>query len=82
MDNKKLAVKKYRENHPEKYNEFQRNYYHSKKEDPEWKAKFNERCRLANKKYREKKMEGEERKQRGRPRKVIEEKTPIETLGE
>jgi hypothetical protein len=71
----KKSIMKYREKNVEKYNEFSRNYYHKKKEDQEWKDNFNERCRLANQKYREKKKEQSPPKPRGRPRKVIIQET-------
>ena len=71
----RIAQRKYREKYPEKYCKVQRDFYHTKKEDPEWKAKFNERSKLNNKKYREKKKEeqlalGIVSKGRGRPRKA------------
>jgi hypothetical protein len=59
---------KYREAHTEEYNQYQLNYYHTKKEDPEWRAKLNERCRINNQKQREKKRNGEPPKPRGRPK--------------
>lgn len=69
------AQQKYREKFPEKYCEIQRKLYDDKKKDEEWKKKFNERSKVNNKKYREKKnkeiMEaGGEIKKRGRPRKI------------
>ena len=69
------AQQKYREKFPEKYNEVQRKLYEEKKQDEEWKKKFNERSKLNNKKYREKKLQerieaGLELKPKGRPRKV------------
>jgi hypothetical protein len=69
----KNAIYKYRSKNIEKYNEKQREYYEKSKQDEEWKQHFNERCRIANKKYREKKREilGENKKSRGRPRKHI-----------
>jgi hypothetical protein len=71
----KKAIDKYRSKNVDKYNEFQRNYYNEAKEDEEWKKKFNERCKLNNKKYREKKraiaLENGSLKSRGRPRKPI-----------
>jgi hypothetical protein len=68
------AQQKYREKFPEKYNEVQRKLYDDKKKDDEWKKKFNERSKLNNKKYREKKLQeriesGLELKPKGRPRK-------------
>jgi len=72
------AQQKYREKFPEKYCEIQRKLYEDKKKDEEWKKKFNERSRINNKKYRDKKNKevleaGGEIKKRGRPRKVKEE---------
>jgi hypothetical protein len=67
----KKAIMTYREKNVEKYNEFQRNYYHTKKTDEEWNERFKERCRVANQKYREKKRENSPPAQRGRPRKVV-----------
>jgi hypothetical protein len=68
----KKAIDKYRTKNVEKYNESQRNYYNEAKEDPEWKQKFNERCKENNRKYRDKKRLENPPKPRGRPRKVIE----------
>jgi len=65
----KKAIMNYREKNIDKYNEFQRNYYHNKKTDEEWNDRFKERCRIANKKYRDKKRENTEQLPRGRPRK-------------
>jgi hypothetical protein len=64
----KKAIMVYREKNIDKYNEFQRNYYHTKKVDEEWNEKFKERCREANKRYREKKRENSHPAVRGRPR--------------
>lgn len=74
----KKAQQKYREKFPEKYCELQRKLYERKKEEPEWKAKFNERSRINNKIYRDKKAQqllesGVEPKKRGRPRKIVPE---------
>ena len=68
----KRAIMNYRGKNIEKYNEFQRNYYHTKKEDDDWNDKFKERCREANKRYREKKRETSPPSKRGRPRKIKE----------
>jgi len=65
----KKAIMNYRAKNIVKYNEFQRQYYHIKKEDEEWKEKFNERCKEANRKYREKKRLESPPLPRGRPRK-------------
>jgi hypothetical protein len=69
----KNAIYKYRSKNPEKYNEKQREYYDDAKTDEEWRKKFNERCKVNNQKYREKKKEllGDQLKPRGRPRKQI-----------
>jgi hypothetical protein len=66
----KNSIMKYRVKNIEKYNEFQRNYYHNKKDDPEWFSRFKERCKEHNRKYREKKKQETPPKPRGRPRKV------------
>ena len=71
----KLAQQKYRAKNPEAYCERQRKLYEKLKENEEWKQKFNERARLSNAKYREKKREEKlanpnyVAKKRGRPRK-------------
>jgi hypothetical protein len=67
----KRAIMKHRAKNIDKYNEFQREYYHQQKEDPEWYDRFCSRCKEANKRYRDKKrLElGEEIRPRGRPRK-------------
>jgi len=69
----KNAIYKYRSKNVEKYNEIQRNYYDGAKKDEEWKKKFNERCKINNQRYREKKklLLGDNAKPRGRPRKDI-----------
>jgi len=68
----KKAIDKYRKNNLEKFNEKQREYYNEAKQDEEWRKSFNERCRINNQKYRQKKKETlGEIKPRGRPRKVI-----------
>ena len=68
------AQQKYREKFPEKYCEIQRKLYDERKTDDEWKKRFNERSRINNKKYREKRNQGILEaggiiKARGRPRK-------------
>jgi hypothetical protein len=73
------AQQKYREKFPEKYCEIQRKLYDERKTDEEWKKRFNERSRINNKKYREKRNQaileaGGSIKARGRPRKEKEEK--------
>jgi hypothetical protein len=73
------AQQKYREKFPEKYCEIQRKLYDERKTDEEWKKRFNERSRINNKKYREKRNQaileaGGTIKARGRPRKEKEEK--------
>ena len=67
----KRAIDKYRSKNAEKYNELQRNYYNEAKEDEEWKKKFNERCKINNQKYREKKRLEKPPNPKGRPRKPI-----------
>jgi hypothetical protein len=71
----KKAQQRYREKYPEKYNDAQRKLYEDKKKDDEWKQKFNERSRMNNQKYREKKKNeiiesGGVVKGKGRPRKI------------
>tara|TARA_R100000951_G_C2497026_1_gene136240 strand:- start:208 stop:492 length:285 start_codon:yes stop_codon:yes gene_type:complete len=70
-ENIKKAIYKHRENNRPAYNERQRNYYAKLSEDEEWRTCFNERCREANRKYREKKRLENPPKARGRPRKTI-----------
>lgn len=70
------AQQKYREKFPEKYCALQRKLYQDKKSDDEWKKKFNERSKVNNAKYRDKKMKefleaGGEVKPKGRPKKII-----------
>jgi hypothetical protein len=67
----KKAIYKYRSKNVEKYNEIQRNYYNEAKEDDEWKQKFNERCKINNKKYRDKKALENPPAKVGRPRKPV-----------
>ena len=72
MNSQKRATEKYRLNNLDKFNENYRKYYDKKKEDPEWKLKFNERCKENNKRYREKmKLINPPKKGRGRPRKAV-----------
>lgn len=66
----KKAIDKYRSKNVEKYNEIQRQYYKEAKEDEEWRKKFNERCKINNQKYREKKRLANPPKPKGRPRKA------------
>lgn len=66
----KKAIMNYREKNKDQYNEFQRQYYHTKKNDKEWNEKFKERCRIANQKYRNKMRENLPPLPRGRPRKI------------
>ena len=71
----KLAQQRYRQKNPDAYCERQRKLYDKLKDDEEWKLKFNERAKLNNAKYREKKREEKMAdpnyiaKKRGRPRK-------------
>jgi hypothetical protein len=79
------AQQKYREKFPEKYCEIQRKLYDERKTDEEWKKRFNERSRINNKKYREKRNQaileaGGSIKARGRPRKEKEEKVEPEKV--
>lgn len=69
----KKAIDNYRQKNIAKFNEKQREYYSEYKQDEEWRKKFNERCKINNQKYRQKKKAtlGESVKPRGRPRKVI-----------
>lgn len=73
----KISQQKYRKKYPEKYCELQRKIYEKNKNDEEWRKKFNERSRINNAKYREKKKQEKLEnpdivvKKRGRPRKVI-----------
>jgi hypothetical protein len=70
----KKAIEKYREKHRDVYNEQMRGIYNRKREDEEWLKKRNEKAKEANRKYREKKLSAippEERKPRGRPKKVV-----------
>jgi len=72
-DAMKRAMMKYRANNLERYSEIQRNYYNGNKDDPEWRAKFNARCRENNRKYREKLREANPPSRgRGRPKKSIQ----------
>jgi hypothetical protein len=72
MNSQKRATEKYRLNNLDKFNENYRKYYDKKKEDPEWKLKFNERCKENNKRYREKmKLIHPPKKAIGRPRKAV-----------
>jgi len=69
------AQQKYREKFPEKYCELQRKLYNDKKDDEEWKKKFNERSKMNNKKFRDRKNQeiidaGGEIRKRGRPKKI------------
>lgn len=67
----KKAILVYRAKHQEEYNEYQREHYAKNKEDDEWRKTFNDKCREANQRYRDnkRKLLGENRKGRGRPRK-------------
>jgi hypothetical protein len=68
----KANIMKYRNENRGGYNDYMREYYDKKKCDEEWIAKHRERCRLANKVYRMKKLGTTEPKKRGRPRKIVE----------
>tara|TARA_B110000285_G_scaffold163912_1_gene183029 strand:- start:4072 stop:4413 length:342 start_codon:yes stop_codon:yes gene_type:complete len=65
-------IYKWRENHPDRYNEYHRKYYAIKKEDPEWRLKHNERCKEYNRKHKEKKRGGLPPRPRGRPKKATD----------
>jgi hypothetical protein len=72
----RVAQQKYRDKYPDKYCALQRKLYQNKKGDDEWKKKYNERSKVNNAKYREKKMKefldaGGEVKPKGRPKKVV-----------
>jgi hypothetical protein len=73
----KKAQQKYREKNRAEYNEQQRKLYEKKKDDAEWKKRFNERSKENNKVYRQKKKEemlanpNYTPKKRGRPRKDL-----------
>jgi hypothetical protein len=54
-DAQKKAIYKYREKHPDVNRNNAKSYYDKMKDDPEWKAKFNERSRLNAQRYRDKK---------------------------
>jgi hypothetical protein len=76
-DAHRKAQQRYREKYPEKYCKLQRDLYDRKKQDEEWRKKFNERSKIHNKKYREKKNQeivesGGTIKPRGRPRKNLQ----------
>ena len=71
-ENIKKAIYKHRDNNRPAYNERQRNYYAKLSDDPDWKQRFNERCREANRKYREKRRLEVPPRPRGRPRKIVE----------
>ena len=51
------AQQKYREKNRAQYNELQRTLYEKRKQNEDWKKKFNERSRENNKTYRLKKKE-------------------------
>lgn len=73
-DSVKASIIKYRASEKGRgvYNDYMRRFYEDKVQDDEWRARHNERCKEYNKRYREKKRDGEEPKTRGRPRKVKE----------
>jgi hypothetical protein len=73
-EKQRVAQQKYRAKYPEKNRATQREIYQRKKQDPEWKARFNERSKIHNMKYQTKKREalygiGAPKRGRGRPRK-------------
>jgi len=67
-ENQKTAILKYRHSHIDEYNEYQRNYYHLKKENAEWNENFKAKCKEASKRYRLN-HKSSEIKKRGRPSK-------------
>ena len=67
----KKAINIYRNKNLEKYNENQRNYYQTAKTNEEWKQKFNERCKVNNKIYRDKKSLENPPKPKGRPKRPM-----------
>jgi hypothetical protein len=77
----KKAIYNYRNKNKDKYNEIQRNYYNKMKQDEEWKKKFNERCKIYNKKRREK-IKNENSGKKGRPKKLINFKVDEVTIPE
>ena len=74
---RKSQIDEWRRENAEHYNEYHRNYYNEKKNDPAWREKFLESCKEANRKYREKKKLESIPKKRGRPRKIYPEKVEI-----
>lgn len=72
MNSQRRANEKYRLNNLDKFNADYRKYYDKKKDDPVWKARFNERCKENNRKYREKmNLINPPKNPRGRPRKPV-----------
>lgn len=72
MNSQQRATEKYRLKNLDKFNATYRRYYDKKKDDPEWKANFNERCKENNRKYREKmKLINPPKNPRGRPKKQV-----------
>ena len=53
----KEATYKYRKNHPERYNLYQKSLYDKYKESDEWVLDRNEKCKIPNRRYYKKKME-------------------------
>lgn len=52
----KRAIYNYKLKNPNSNKKNSNNNYHKNKDDPEWKQKFNERCRINNAIYRERKL--------------------------
>jgi len=69
----KNSIYKYRNNNREEYNSRQREYYKQNKLNPEWRLMHNQRCKISNEKYRQKKLEDQSIIKRpvGRPKKSI-----------
>ena len=56
----KKAIQNYREKNPDSNKNNAKAYYDKMKNDPEWKAKFNERCRITAQKRRDRAKEVKE----------------------
>ena len=59
-DAQKKAIQNYRQKNPDINKNNAKAYYDKMKNDPIWKAKFNERCRIAAQKRRDKMKEIQE----------------------
>ena len=58
-EDSKAAIYRYREQNRDEYNDRARNYYAKRKLDPEWRKYHNERCRINNKRWRDKHKKNE-----------------------